>query len=65
MLFRSLNFKISEIISHYTKYRQDFLEKEVYSYIPDLRKLNINDITELEFYNLIGLSQDEINIITK
>lgn len=65
LLLKILSFKISDIIGHYTKYRQDFLEKEVYSYIPDIRKLGINDITEDEFYKLIGLTRQEINQIKK
>ena len=51
------------MISHFTKYRQDFLEKEVYTYLPDIRKLGIVDITEDEFYKLIGLTRHEINQI--
>ena len=63
LLLKLLSFKISDIISHCTKYRQDFLEKEVYKYLPDIRKLGIADITEAEFYNLIGLTRQEINQI--
>ena len=63
LLLKLLSFKISDIISHFTKYRQDFLEKEVYTYLPDIRKLGIADITEDEFYNLIGLTRQEINQI--
>ena len=51
------------MISHFTKYRQDFLEKEVYTYLPDIRKLGIADITEDKFYKLIGLTRQEINQI--
>ena len=40
-----------------------FLEKEVCNYIPDIRKLGIEDITEDEFYKLIGLTRQEINQI--
>lgn len=65
LILKMLSFNISDIISHYTKYRQDFLEKEVYSYIPDIRKLGITDITEDEFYKLIGLTIQEINQIKK
>ena len=60
LILKLLKFKISDIISHFTKYRQDFLEKEVYTYLPDIRKLGITDITESEFYKLIGLTKDEI-----
>ena len=62
LILKILTFKISDVISHFTKYRQDFLEKEVYTYLPDIRKLGIKDITEEDFYKLIGLTQEEINI---
>ena len=63
LILKLLSFKISDMISHFTKYRQDFLEKEVYTYLPDIRKLGIADITEDEFYKLIGLTRQEINQI--
>jgi len=63
LLLKLLSFKISDIISHFTKYRQDFLEKEVYTYLPDIRKLGIADITENALYKLIGLTHQEINQI--
>ena len=58
---KMMHFKISQTICDYTKYRMSFLEKEVCDYIPDLRKLGIKDITEQEFYVLIGLTHDEIS----
>jgi hypothetical protein len=58
-----MNFGISNILCDYTKYRMSFLEKEVCNYIPDIRKLGIADITEDEFYKLIGLTRQEINQI--
>jgi hypothetical protein len=63
LILKLLSFKISGMISHFTKYRQDFLEKEVYTYLPDIRKLGIADITEDDFYKLIGLTKQEINQI--
>jgi hypothetical protein len=63
LLLKLLTFKITDMISHFTKYRQDFLEKEVYTYLPDIRKLGIADITEDDFYKLIGLTRQEINQI--
>ena len=65
LILKMLKFKISDIISHFTKYRQDFLEKEVYTYLPDIRKLGIEDIDEKQFYKLIGLTQDEIKLFDK
>ena len=58
-----IKFKISQIISDYTKYRMSFLEKETCKYIPDIRKLGIKDITEKQFYKLIGLTEEEIEVI--
>lgn len=58
-----LGFKISSMISSYTKYRQDFLDKEALAYIPDIRKLGILDIIEEEFYKKIGLTEKEIDQI--
>jgi hypothetical protein len=58
-----LSFKIIHIIGHYTKYGQDFLDKEAFKYIPDIRKLKLNDIDEDKFYKLINLNEKEINQI--
>ena len=58
-----LDFKIMNIIQHCCKYGQDFLEKEVCNYIPDIRKLGVVDITEDDFYRLVGLTRHEINQI--
>jgi len=63
LIKKILSFKIGNIISHYTKYRQNFLEKEAFIFVPDIRKLGINDITEDDFYTLIELTQEEINQI--
>jgi len=63
LIQKILSFKVCEIISHFTKYRQDFLEKEAYNYIPDLRKLNIEDIEEDGFYEMIGFSKEELDQI--
>ena len=64
LILKLLNFKIVNIISHYTKYGQDFLDNEAFRYIPDIRKLGITDITEDEFYKLIELTPEEIKAIT-
>jgi hypothetical protein len=60
---KMLDFKMINIIGHYTKYGQDFLDNEAFKYLPDIRKLGIADITEDEFYKLIGLTHQEINQI--
>ena len=61
-----LGFRISNIICHYTKYGQDFLDTEAFRYIPDIRKLEEiveEDITEDEFYKIIGFTELEIEQI--
>jgi hypothetical protein len=63
IILKIMNFGISGIICDYTKYRMSFLEKEVCNYIPDIRKLRIADITEAEFYKLLGLTPQEISQI--
>jgi hypothetical protein len=63
LLLKLLSFKISGIISHFTKYGQDFLSNDAFIYLPDIRKFGLDDITEDEFYEMIGLSPHEINQI--
>lgn len=58
-LLKLLFFNISNIIVSFTKYRQDFLDREAFSFIPDIRKLG-HEISEDELYELIGLTKDEI-----
>jgi hypothetical protein len=65
LLLKLLTFKISDMISHFTKYRQDFLDNEAFKYLPDIRKLGIADITEDEFYKMIGLTQNEIKLFNE
>jgi len=57
---RLMSFKISDVIGQYTKYQQDFLSSEAFNYIPDIRKLGMTDITEDAFYELIGLTEEEM-----
>jgi hypothetical protein len=59
-------FGIIDIICDFTKYGQAFLDNSAFTYIPDLRKLGgiiANDITEDKFYVLIGLTNQEIEMI--
>jgi hypothetical protein len=63
LIKKIMDFNISVVISDYPKYGQSFLDNEAFKYIPDIRKLGIDDITEDEFYKLIGLTRQEINQI--
>lgn len=58
-----LDYKIANIIGNYTKYGQDFLDDEAFTFLPDIRKLKKSKIDENKFYKLLGLSNDEIEII--
>ncbi len=58
-------YKIINLLCSYTKYRQDFLNNEVFNYIPDIRKLKIKNLTKEKLYKLIGFNNDKINIINK
>jgi hypothetical protein len=60
---KMLGFNINVVISDFLKYSQSFLDKEAFKYIPDIRKLGIMNITEDEFYKLLGLTLEEINQI--
>jgi len=61
LLIKLFNYKIMDIICHYTKYGQDFLDRDAFSYIPDIRKLK-KDISERQFYDLVKLDEDEIKL---
>lgn len=64
ILYNMLTFKIFDIVIHYTKYGQDFLDKDSFTYIPDIRKLgNVDDISEKQFYEMIKLNENEIKMI--
>jgi len=65
LIMKMLSYKIIDIIGHYTKYGQDFLDNEAFTYLPDIRKLGIKDIDEKKLYKLIGLTQDEIKLFDK
>jgi hypothetical protein len=65
LLHKMLDFKIMNVIGHFTKYGQDFLDSEAFVYIPDIRKLGMAHITESELYRLIGLTDSEIKTFQK
>ena len=65
LIQKLLEFNISHIASDYLKYGQSFLDNEAFKYIPDIRKLGINDITEDEFYKLIQITTEEIEQIKR
>jgi hypothetical protein len=55
--------KICYIISRYTKYRQDFLEKDAFQYIIDVRKIpkkKLSEISDEGIGKLIGLDDEEM-----
>lgn len=61
-----LKLKISGMISHFTKYRQDFLEKDVFKYILDVRKIpktELPEVTSTCLYKYLGLTTEEILLV--
>ena len=60
LIYQMLDYKIMNIVVHFTKYRQDFLERVAFTFIPDVRKLGFTELSENEFYEILQLSQDEI-----
>jgi hypothetical protein len=65
LIKKILQFKIMNVVCNHTKYGQDFLDNDAFTYIPDIRKLGIEDISEENFYELIGLTDDEIKTFDK
>jgi len=61
ILQKFLNTKLCSLIGHLTKYRQDFLDKEAFTYIPDVRIIKNFDIDKV--YNIFRFDKDEIKII--
>jgi hypothetical protein len=58
--------KIGHIVSHYTKYGQDFLDKDAFEYLPDVRNIPIEilpEVTDKNLYKLLKLTKDEIKLI--
>jgi len=58
-----LSFKLILIASLFTKFGQNFLDTDVFLYIPDLTKLGYKDISESKFYELLKLTKEEIKEI--
>lgn len=54
---------LAEIISHFTKYRQDFIEKEGFTYMPDIRKICKKKICMEEIYEYFEFTTSEKNLI--
>lgn len=62
ILKKFLEFKIFKLVVQFTKYGMDFLDRECFEFIPDIRTFDKN-ITEDEFYDILNLTRTEkINI---
>ena len=55
LIKKILTFEIIKKAGIYTKYGQNLLDADFFTYVPDLRKLGYTDITEDEFNKLIGI----------
>ena len=58
-----LDTPLAYIACHYTKYRQDFLDREAFTFIPDIRK--IQDYTYDKLCIDIGLTKEEMNSLKR
>ena len=56
-------FKIIHLINWSFKYSGNFVEDFVWNYIPNILKINDGNISENDFYKLLKLTKDEIEII--
>ena len=56
-------FKIIHLINWSFKYSGNFVEDFVWNYIPNILKINDGNISENDFYKLLKLTKDEINLI--
>lgn len=65
LIERMLRFAIVSVVGQFTKYGQDFLDSDAFKFIPDIRKLgrDLTNLTEDAFYELVGLTFDEISQI--
>tara|TARA_R110001632_G_scaffold104959_1_gene214156 strand:- start:865 stop:2262 length:1398 start_codon:yes stop_codon:yes gene_type:complete len=63
LLQRFLNTKLAKILANNTKYGQDFLDAEVFKFIPDVRNISKSQLPEINDENLakyFGYSLEEI-----
>ena len=63
-LKKLFDFKIANVISNFTKYGQDFLDKHAFMYIPDIRLIK-EPVDEPSLYKLIGFNKNELALINK
>ena len=54
---------LGSITSHFTKYRQDFLDECSFDFVPNVGEIDYETLDEL--YHLIGFSNEEIECIQK
>jgi len=62
ILEEMFQFKMLQNLCHFMKYSQDFLDKEIFHFIPDLRKFP-RELTESDFYRVIGATTTELEAI--
>ena len=60
-----LESQLCEILSHLTKYRQDFLEKDAFNYIPDIRYICEKKYDKEKIYEYFKFTEEEIKNINK
>lgn len=66
VLKKMFETKLSKIVSHYTKYGQDFLDRDAFTYILDVRKIpksELPEVTDECLYKYLNLTEEEIAMI--
>ena len=63
LLKKFFETKLCEIISQFTKYGQDFLDNEAFTFIPDVRKILKEKFVIDEIYKYFEFTIEEIKII--
>lgn len=56
--------KLCSLITHFTKYGQDFVDRDAFDYIPDIRKI-LDKYNEEYVYKYFEFSDSEIKMITE
>jgi hypothetical protein len=66
LIQKYFTFKLINLLVLNIKYRQQFIEKDVFDYIPNILNMTDNyDISETEFYKLCNFTNEELEEINK
>lgn len=65
LIKKYLEFKIFELLNKSLKYNCNYVDRTIWNFIPNILNINKskNINNEIDFYNLLNLTFEEINII--